>query len=197
LGLDRLGALEDPQDIGPVRPTPGSICMREQVFSERIGGTGVRHSFPVIASDQFSTYVVDRAEMVAELWLRARVHSCRWSQERCGFPGAILADRADPLRVPAVFGQGPQIPVQPGEAEWSGEIPLGTQAFRLPGWIERAWPILDADNGLDGTVNAVYEGMRLGHEYPSLAHLTFVAAIEGFGVRFVDDTLRLPSWLHS
>jgi hypothetical protein len=29
-----IGALEQAQDIGPVRLTPGGICMREQVFSE-------------------------------------------------------------------------------------------------------------------------------------------------------------------
>ena len=36
-------------------------------------------------------------------------------------------------------------------------------------------------------MNAVYEGMRLEPEHPSLAHLTFVAAIEGFGMRFAAD----------
>ena len=33
----------------------------------------------------------------------------------------------------------------------------------------------------------MYEGMRLEPEHPSLAHLTFVAAIEGYGMRLADD----------
>ena len=33
----------------------------------------------------------------------------------------------------------------------------------------------------------MYEGMRLEPEHPSLAHLTFVAAIEGYGMRLAND----------
>lgn len=79
------------------------------------------------------------------------------------------------------------MPSFPGEAEWRGQIRPGTREFTLPGWIEQAWPALDADAGLAQAVNAVYEGMRLEPEHPSLAHLTFVAAIEGYGMRLADD----------
>jgi hypothetical protein len=36
-------------------------------------------------------------------------------------------------------------------------------------------------------VNAVDKGMRLEAEHPSLAHLTFVAAIESYWMRLADD----------
>jgi hypothetical protein len=50
--------------------------MREQVPSERTGGSGIRHSFPVIASGQVSTYVWDRAALTAEVCLR---RTCVWA----------------------------------------------------------------------------------------------------------------------
>ncbi len=84
-GLDN-GALEEAQDFGPVRLTPGGICMREQVSSERTGGSGVRHSFPLVASGQFGTYVWDRAALIA-----APLRSCHWSRARCGYRAAIPA----------------------------------------------------------------------------------------------------------
>jgi len=189
-GLDRLGPLENPQDIGPVRLTPGGICMREQVFSDRIGGSGIRHSFPVIASGQFSTYVWDRAALVAELCLRRTCALLSLVTGKVWIPRSHprqLTDSADPLRVPAVFGYVPPIPDVTGEAEWRGEAPPDARMFELPGWIEQAWPILDADDGLARAVDAVYEGMLLEQEHPSLAHLTFVAAIEGFGMRFAEE----------
>ena len=80
--------------------------------------------------------------------------------------------------------------VHPGA--WAGrpsgvEIPPDAHAFTLPRWIAQAWLALGGDEGLAQAVNAVYEGMRLEQEHPSLAHLTFVAAIEGFGMRFAPD----------
>ena len=51
----------------------------------------------------------------------------------------------------------------------------------------QAWPALDDDDGLAQALDAVYEGMRLEPEHPSVALLTFVAATEGFGKRFVPD----------
>lgn len=100
---------------------------------------------------------------------------------------AVTSERvgdAAPLQVPAVFGN---VPPFPGETEWRGQIRPGTPEFTLPGWIEQAWPALDADAGLAQAVNAMYEGMRLEPEHPSLAHLTFVAAIEGYGMRLAAD----------
>jgi hypothetical protein len=99
-GLDRLGPLEEPQDIGPVRLTPGSICMREQVSSERIGGPGIRHSFPVIASGQFSTYVWGRAALIAELCLRRTCALLSLVTGEVWIPRSHphqLTDGADPL----------------------------------------------------------------------------------------------------
>jgi hypothetical protein len=129
----RFGQLGQPQDIGPVHLAPGGIWMREHVPSERTGGSGFRHSFPVIASGQFSTYEWDRAALVAEVCLR----------RTCALLSLLTG--AAPLQVPVAFGHVPPIP---GEAEWRGQILPGTRTFTLPGWIEQAWPALDADDGL-------------------------------------------------
>jgi hypothetical protein len=164
--------------------------MREQVSSERIGGPGIRHSFPVIASGQFSTYVWGRAALIAELCLRRTCALLSLVTGEVWIPRSHphqLTDGADPVRVPAVFGHVAYFPGVPSEPEWRGEIPPDAQTFKLPGWIEQAWPILDADDGLARAVYAVYEGMRLEQEHPSLAHLTFVAAVEGFGMRFAEE----------
>ena len=188
-GLD-IGALAEAQDIGPVRLTPGGICMREQVFSERIGGSGIRHSFPLVASGQFGAYVWDRAALIAELCLRRTCALLSLVTGEVWIPRSHprqLTDEAGPLRVPAVFGYVPQFPGVTGEPEWRGKVPPDAQTFKLPGWAERAWPLMDDDDGLARAVNAVYEGMRLEQEHPSLAHLTFVAAIEGYGARFAED----------
>lgn len=91
------------------------------------------------------------------------------------------------LPVPAVFGYIPPLRSESGGTEWLDEIPPGTEQFRLPGWAAQTWPVLAADGGLATALNAVYEGMRLEHRHPSVAHLTSVAAIAGFGARFVSD----------
>ena len=183
----RFGQLGQQQDVGPVHLAPGGIWMREQVPSERTGGSAIRHSFPVIASGQVSTYVWDRAALTAEVCLRRTCALLSLLTGTVWIPRSHptqLTDGAAPLQVPAVFGHVPPIP---GEAEWRGLIPPDARTFTLPGWIEEAWPALDADDGIAQAVNAVYEGMRLEQEHPSLAHLTFVAAIEGFGMRFAED----------
>jgi hypothetical protein len=41
--------------------------------------------------------------------------------------------------------------------QWRGEIPPDARAFTLPDWIEHAWPVLDADQGIAQALNAVYE----------------------------------------
>jgi hypothetical protein len=91
------------------------------------------------------------------------------------------------MQVPAVLGHVPEIPGRSGEPEWDGEIPPDAESFELPDWLENAWPRLSADTELAKAVDALYEAMRLEQKHPSLAHLTFVAAVEGFGARFVPD----------
>jgi hypothetical protein len=189
-GLDRCGPLEEPQDFGPVHLAPGGVCMREQVYTERLGGTGIRHSFPLMASGAYTTYVWDRTAQIAQLCLR------RTCALLTLITGEVWIPRSHPaqvlgglggLRVPPVFGHVPSLPGEADSAGWRGEIPLGTKPFRLRDWAVQAWPLLAADRDLAGALNAVYEGMRLEQRHPSLAHLTFVAAIEGFGARFVPD----------
>jgi hypothetical protein len=70
VGVDRLGPLGEPQDIGPVRLAPGGVCMREQVPSERAESAGIRHSFPVIASGEFITYAWEPVALIAEQTIR-------------------------------------------------------------------------------------------------------------------------------
>jgi hypothetical protein len=195
-GLCRLGPLREPVDLGPVRLTPGDVCMRELVTSERKAGFrhgdgGFRHSFPVIASGQVRTYAWGPVAMVAELCLR---RACALLSLVTGevwiprTPPYELTDREGPLRVPAVFGYVPPVPGPAGqETEWTGEVPAVARSFCLPDWVVQAWAALEGDDGLAQAVDAVYEGMRLEPEHPSLAHLTFVAATEGLGKRFVPD----------
>ena len=192
-GLGRFGPLEGQVDLGPVRLAPGNVCMRELIVSERRDGFrhgvgGFRHSFPIIASGQVRTYAWGPVAMFAEVCLR---RTCALLSLVTGevwiprTPPYELTDREGPLRVPAIFGHLPPIPGE--ETEWTGEIPADAQPFRLPDWAVQAWASLEADAGLAQAVDAVYEGMRLEAEHPSLAHLTFVAATEGFGKRFVPD----------
>lgn len=103
-------------------------------------------------------------------------------------PRPLLEDQ-DGLRVPDTLDARIQLPdIIPEEPEWRGQTPPDTPLFELPDWIKRAWHKLDADEGLATAVNAYYEAMRLDHHrHPSVAYLTYVAAIEGFGMRFVDD----------
>jgi hypothetical protein len=194
----RFGQLAQPHHVGPVHLVPGGICMRELIPSERTGGSGYRHTFPVIASGHASTYEWGRAALAAEACLRRTCALLSLLTGAVWVPRSHPSERAPgaaPLQVPAVFGN---VPPLPGEPEWRGQIHPGTPQFTPPGWIEQAWPALDADAALAQAVNAVYEGMRLEPEHPSLAHLTFVAAIEGYGMRLADDApLRLPARLHA
>ena len=180
-GLDRSGPLGEPQDFGPVHLASGGVCMREQVLTERLGGSGIRHSFPLVASGEYTTWEWDRAAQIAELCLR---RACAMLSL---VTGAVWSPRSHPaqvtgevgrLRVPEELGYVPPLPGESG-AGWHGEIPPDAEPFRLPGWAAQAWPVLAGDDDLATALNAVYEGMRLEQQHPSLAHLTFVAAIEG------------------
>lgn len=176
-----------PARRGPVHLVPGGTCMRELVPSDRTGSAGYRHTFPLIASGQFISYEWGRAALAAEACLRRTCALLSLLTGALWVPQSHPSERATnaaPLQVPPVFGT---VPPFPGEAEWRGQIWPGTPEFTLPGWIEQAWPALDADAGFAQAVNAVYEGMRLEPEHPSLAHLTFVAVIEGYGMRLADD----------
>jgi hypothetical protein len=180
-----LGAIVSPQARIPVGWV--AACMRELAPSERTGSSGYRHTFPVIASGQVSTYEWGRVALAGEACLRQTCALLSLLTGAVWVPRSHPSERADdaaPLQVPSVFGT---VPPFPGETEWRGQIWPGSPEFTLPGWIESAWPALDADVGLAQAVNAVYEGMRLEPEHPSLAHLTFVAAIEGYGMRLADD----------
>jgi hypothetical protein len=134
--------------------------------------------------------VWDRAAQIAELRLRRTCALLSLVTGEVWIPRshpAQITGEAGAQMVPPVFGHVPQLQ---GEAEgtgWGGEIPPDVKPFRLPGWAAQAWPLLDADRDLAGALNAIYEGMRLEYQHPSLANLTFVAAIEGFGTRFVSD----------
>ena len=194
-GLCRLGPLEEPLNVGPIRLTSGGMCMRELVISERRAGfrhgTGAfRHSFPVIASGQVRTYAWDHAALTAELCLRRTCALLSLVTGQVWIPRTHpyeFIEKEGPLRVPAVFGYVPQIPDPAGETEWTGDVPADVQPFRLPDWVVQAWATLDEDAGLTQALYALYEGMRLELEHPSIALLTFVAATEGFGKRFVPD----------
>jgi len=144
----RFGQLARPYDVGPVHLVPGGTCMRELVPSERTNNSGYRHSFPVTASGQVSTYEWGRAALAAEACLRRTCALLSLLTGVVWVPRSHPSERADdaaPIQVPAVFGN---VPPFPGETEWRGQIQPGTPDFKLPSWIEQAWPALDADAGL-------------------------------------------------
>jgi hypothetical protein len=99
--------------------------MRELVPSERAGGSGFRHSFPVIGSGQVSTYELGLAALAAEMCLRRTCALLSLLTGVVWVPRSHPSKRvggAAPLQVPAVFGT---VPLIPGEAEWRGQVPAG------------------------------------------------------------------------
>jgi len=149
-GPDRSGPLDEPLDVGPVHLASGGVCMREQVFTERLGGSLIRHSFPLIVSGEYTTYVWDRAAQIAELCLR------RVCALLSLVTGEVWIPRSNParatgetgrLQVPAVFGYVPPL-LGESSTDWHGEIPPGADPFRLPGWAAQAWPVLADDHDL-------------------------------------------------
>jgi hypothetical protein len=192
LGLDHLGALKQSYNLGLVHVAPGEICMREHVlFDNRVdAGLGIRHSFSVIATGAVSTYAWEQVHPIAQWCLRRTCALLSLATGRLWIPRSQprqLVDGQEGVRVPAAVGAPITIPGVPDEPEWCGQVLPDTAHFELPHWIGRAWRVLNADQGFATSVNAYYEAMRLHHRHPSVAHLTYVAAIEGFGKRFVDD----------
>ncbi|MFJ9841666.1 hypothetical protein ACIRYZ_14585 [Kitasatospora sp. NPDC101155] len=180
--------------LGPVLLTPGGVRMREYVTRHEYvadGRLGVRHSFPLIASGTVHSYDWYAARPLAERELHltcallSLVTARLW--KRRGTPRARTGDR-EPLRVPACAGPTWTVPHLDGEGPWTEEIPPGTKSFDLPPWLDHARQALDADPGLTTAILAHYEAMNLHDCHPSVAHLAYVAAIEGFGARFAAPT---------
>ncbi|MEU9411625.1 hypothetical protein AB0E08_38840 [Streptomyces sp. NPDC048281] len=191
LGLDRVGALAGLRDLGPVALAPGEVLMREFVPTrERLDhGPGVRHTFPLIASGAVRSYAWDPVVSAAHRDLRRACGLLSLVTGKLWIPRTYPAHRtenSERLCVPVVVG--PSGESFPGEADWDGEVPVDAETFELPEWAVRAWQILDADPELDTAVGAHYEALRLqAHGHPSLAHLAFVTAIEGYGMRLVPN----------
>jgi hypothetical protein len=94
-------------------------------------------------------------------------------------------DHSPGLQAPATAGT----PLEPWpDDDWTGEVPAGTPSFELGSWTADAWQRLDDDPELADAVDAHFEAVRLHVDgYASTAHLMFVAAIEGYGIRLVQD----------
>jgi hypothetical protein len=191
---DLLGALGTPQTIGPVSLSPGGACMREyQTQHEYLidqHGFGVSHSFPIIASGRVTAHDWDPVVPTAMYCLRRICAVLTLCPGRLWIPRTRprqLIDGQDSLKVPTVSGLVQKLPGHLEEPEWRGTIPAGTPVFELPDWIESAWRVLDDDRELATAINAYYEARWLDSEHPSIAFATYVAAIEGYGARFVPD----------
>ncbi|WP_143268943.1 hypothetical protein [Amycolatopsis vastitatis] len=192
LGIDRVGQLKAPCSLGHVYLEPGSVCMREAVLlDDRIdSGPGVRHSFPVVVTGAVESHAWEAAYPFAEWSLGRTCALLSLATGRLWVPRSQprqLHDEQERLRVPAIVGAPIELPGFVEKPEWRGQIPPDTAQFDLPEWMPHAWRILKADPGLATAVHAHYEAMRLDHHHSSIAYLTYVAAIEGFGKRFVDD----------
>jgi hypothetical protein len=192
LGPDRIGILKESQDLGPVRLKPGGICMRESVrLNDLIDSSfGIRYCFPVLVSGQVETHAWERVPAVAQMLLRRACALLSLATERLWIPRSQVHQRIDGqegLAVPATFGPLPEIAYSVNQSEWYGQISNDTSVFELPDWATSAWHSLDTEPGLAIAVDGHYEAMRLHRKHPSLAHLTYVAAIEGFGARFVSS----------
>jgi hypothetical protein len=192
-GLDRLGALAKPTKLGPLFLEPGGVCMRERAGDrDRLDqGLGMRHSFPVVVTGGAVTYSWEHLRPFAERQLH---RACtlltlatgeRWVPRT--FPREQRAPEAT-VTIPATSPHDPQAGHLPMENEpWDGRIPEGAARFALPEWTATAWKALTDDAGLDEAVGAHYEATDLYYGHSSLSYLMFVAAIEGYGKRFVPD----------
>ena len=59
--------------------------------------------------------------------------------------------------------------------------------FAITPWMENAWSLVDRDQAFSDALFAYAEGMSLREQHPSFAHLSFVAAIEAIGSRYVES----------
>lgn len=195
-GLDRLGALAGPVQAGPdIALTPGGVCMRE-FWQDRgrvdhdswIHG---RHSYPVVVSGRVVAYDWERVPAAAMRILRRVCAVMSLSTGQLWIPRSHPHQRCDGepgLTIPIVAGATARpFPDIDGGAVWTGQLPP-TTTFTVADWAAFAVEHLREDEGLETAVNAHYEAMRLeSNGFSSLAHLTFVAAIEGYGMRLVPD----------
>ncbi|WP_316762443.1 hypothetical protein [Streptomyces herbicida] len=197
-GLDRTGILAGPRSLGPVALAPGGVMMREYVPTpDRVDqGPGVRHTFPLLASGAVTCYAWEPVESAAHRCLRRACALLSLATGSLWIPRTYPTRRTEDsegLRVPAVVGASRNSHLD--DAGGDGEVPADAETFELPGWTAGAWQLLDTDRELDTAVGAHYEALSLeAHRHPSLAHLAFVAAIEGFGMRLVPDA---PCRCHS
>jgi len=187
-GLFRIGVLATPETIGPVSLNPSGVCLRTHlVRPDHLDAEsgGFRYTFPVTAGGKLRTYDWEQAGVAARYCLRrtcAILTICT---------GALWVPRSQPMQV--VDGQSPvQVPVEAGPipqhlVSWDGAIPPNTPQLNVPSWFNSAWQTLDSDKALATALNAHYEARQLDTEHPSVAFALYVAAIEGFGVRFVAD----------
>lgn len=189
--IDFLGQLAAATSLGPLVLEPGGVCMREYLgHGDRVDqGQGIRHSLPVIISGGISTYTWRAAETTAEWALRRACALLSLATGWLWVPRSTPRQRIDDgpgLRVPPTVG----VPMNPRDNRWTGQIPDDTPAFELGGWTSAAWEMLEVDEDLDVAVDAHYQALRLKADgHPSAAFLTFVAAIEGYGMRLVPDAL--------
>jgi hypothetical protein len=192
-GPDRIGELAGPAKLGPLVLDSGGICMRERPGDHgRLDrGGGVRHSFPIIVTGGAVTYSWDHLQYLAEFLLHRTCALMTLATGELWIPRISPRQQLTPepaVTIPATSPHDPQIAQFPMEkTPWAGQIPEGTAQFTLPEWTTTAWTALTEDTDLDGAVCAHYEAMRLYAGHSSLSYLTFVAAIEGYGKRFVPD----------
>ncbi|MGW6214998.1 hypothetical protein [Streptomyces sp. NPDC055109] len=189
-GFDPEGQLRA-TDIGPLALAPSGVYMREFRGQDRVdsGFVMVARSFPVVVTGQVEAYDFDPVVPFAQAQLRRlcallTLHGRRlWEPRTLPWP---QSPDGSALKIPTSVGT--DFPSPHGE-EWTGEVPPGTGTWRLPQWVLGAWERLDRDPELETALSAYYEAVRLGRRHPSLALLTFVAAIEGVGMRSVPDAM--------
>ncbi|MFD0068755.1 hypothetical protein [Streptomyces sp. NPDC127574] len=187
-GSDALGQIKA-TDVGPLALAPGGVHMREFRGQDRVDShfITVSHNFPVVVTGQVETYHWDPVVPVAQAQLSRlcallTLHRGQlWEPRTLPIP---QGPNGSVLKIPTSVG--PEFPSPHGK-EWTGEIPPGTGTWRLPPWVLEAWQRLDDDSELQTALSAYYEAVRLRRRHPSLSLLTFVAAIEGVGMRSVPD----------
>lgn len=197
VGMDQLGALDGPVHVSPgLELRPGGVCMRELRHDrgrvDHDSWVHCRHSYPVIVTGRISTY---KWETVTPSAMRVLRRTCAVLSLATG---SLWIQRSHPhqrhdgatgLTIPIVTGATAWAPDIDNGTPWTGDVPP-TTTFSVPEWAVSAIEHLPEDEGLDTAVHAHYEAMLLkSNGHSSLAHLTFVAAVEGYGMRFVPDEM--------